>query len=198
MPKDRPRSDFPGVAMIDVCIGLMLCFAVLLQLNTAAVKVEQKEEIKNNALYKIKVEWAGDSQDDVDTYVSDPLGHLVYYRRLQDGLMALERDDTGSLSNKVTLPTGEVVQSAFNEEIVDIRGIVPGEYTVNVHMYRKSSNDPTPVVVSLYKGAIQAHQATVVLPEKGSEVTAFRFTLTLDGNVVDINTLPKELVYTNK
>ena len=194
MPKDKPRSDFPGVAMIDVMIGMMLCFAVLLQLNTAAVKVEQAG-ITSHELFKIKVEWSGDSQDDVDTYVADPDGHLVYYKRLQDGLMALERDDTGATSNTVKLPTGEVVRSAFNEEVVDIRGIIPGEYVVNLHMYRKVSSEPILASVALYKGSIKAHEETVTLASHGDEKTAFRFTLTKDGDVVDINTLPKELVY---
>lgn len=189
------KSDFPGIATVDVCIGLMLAFAVLLKLSTLASQVEQKPEIDNHALYKVIVEWAGDSQDDVDTYVSDPIGHLVYFRRLQDGLMVLERDDTGMSSNTITLPDGSSVVSAFNQEVVDIRGIVPGEYVVNIHMYRKASGQPTPVNVRLARGGVVAHETSIILDANGDEKTAFRFTLTADGNVVDINTMPKELVY---
>lgn len=188
-------SDFPGIATVDVCIGLMLAFAVLLKLSVMAAQVEQKPEINDHALYKVIVEWAGDSKDDVDTYLADPIGHLVYFRRLQDGLMSLERDDTGSQSNRVVLADGSTVDSAFNQEVVDIRGIVPGEYIVNLHMYRKDSDKPTPANVKLVKGGVTAHETTVILEANGDEKTAFRFTLTADGNVVDVNTMPKELVY---
>jgi hypothetical protein len=49
------------------------------------------------------VVWSGESDDDVDTYVSDPLAHLVFFKRLQDGLMNLDRDDTGSSSNMIAI-----------------------------------------------------------------------------------------------
>ena len=101
----------------------------------------------------MKVVWAGESDDDVDTYVSDPYSHLVFFKRLQDGLMNLNRDDTGSSNNLVTLPDGRVVKSAYNEEQVEIRGIIEGEYIVNVHMYRKATRTPTKVIVTLYKVA---------------------------------------------
>jgi hypothetical protein len=178
---------------------MILVFGVLLRLSVLEAKTESHDtQIKSGTLFVIKVDWPGTSGDDVDTYVADPDRHLVYFRRLQDGLMNLERDDTGLQSNTVKLPDGTAVVSAFNEEVVDIRGIIPGEYIVNVQMYRKSNSDPTDVGISLYKVAggrlIKAHDEAVTLKEKGDEVTAFRFTLTKDGDVLDINRLPKRFL----
>lgn len=198
----KKRGEFPGIATVDVCINLVLVFAVLLKLSLLAINVESAESaqkrLKSNALFLIKVVWAGESDDDVDTYVSDPLSHLVFFKRLQDGLMNLDRDDTGSSSNLITLPDRRVVKSAYNEEQVEIRGIIEGEYIVNVHMYRKATPTPTKVIVTLYKVAegedVQIHERVLTLAEQRQEETAFRFTLTRSGEVADINELPKSLI----
>jgi len=91
-----------------------------------------------------------------------------------------------------------VVQSQFNEEQVNIRGIVEGEYVVNLHMYRKSDDLPTKVEVALFKsgagGDMEIHKQMVTLTTEREEETAFRFTLTRDGGVVDVNRLPKHFV----
>ena len=198
----KKRGEFPGIATVDVCINLVLVFAVLLKLSLLAINAESAEStqkrLKSNALFLIKVVWAGESDDDVDTYVSDPLSHLVFFKRLQDGLMNLDRDDTGSSSNLITLPDRRVVKSAYNEEQVEIRGIIEGEYIVNVHMYRKATPTPTKVIVTLYKVAegedVQIHERVLTLAQQGQEETAFRFTLTRSGEVADINELPKSLI----
>ena len=198
-------KSFPWLLpLADVCINLMLVFAVLLRLSVAASQsahVESKTTASTHALYIVKVEWNSQSQDDVDTYAQDPLKHLVFFRRLADGLMVLEHDDTGMNSNTVTLPSGEKVVSAFNEEIVDIKGIIPGsEYIINVQMYSKRDPNPTSVEVELDKVAggsnVKVHDETVVLKERGDEQTAFRFTLLPDGTVVDINRLQTRFVGT--
>ena len=197
----KNRGEFPGIATVDVCINLVLVFAVLLKLSLLAINVESAESaqkrVKSNALFLIKVVWPGESDDDVDTYVSDPLAHLVFFKRLQDGLMNLDRDDTGSSSNMITLPDGRAVKSAYNEEQVEIRGLIEGEYIVNVHMYRKASSAPTKVIVTLYKVAegedVQIHEKVLTLAEQ-QEKTAFRFTLTKSGEVADINELPTSLI----
>jgi hypothetical protein len=203
--KVRNQSSFPGIATVDFCLNLVLVFAVLAKLSSTAVQtkqVEQKKSAPTNALYMIKVEWAGDAKSDVDTYVADPDKHLVYFKRLSDGLMVLDHDDTGQLSNQVTLSNGEVVQSALNEETVELRGqVVPGEYVCNVQMY--AMRDPTPVKVSisLYKTSgsddMKVHNEIIVLSKKGQEATAFRFTLMKDGDVVDVNRLQKRFVGPN-
>ncbi len=198
----KRRGEFPGIATVDVCINLVFVFAVLLKLSLLAINVQSAESaqkrLKSDALFLIKVAWAGESDDDVDTYVSDPLSHLVFFKRLQDGLMNLDRDDTGSNSNMVNLPDGRVAKSAYNKEQVEIRGIIEGEYIVNLHMYRKANPVPTKVIVTLYKVAegedIQVHERVLTLAEQGEEETAFRFTLTKSGEVADINELPRSLI----
>jgi hypothetical protein len=196
------RGEFPGIPTVDFLLGLVVVFVVLYQLslvlaNEDTAKAKQ-QHLQNSSLYLIKMSWPGDSEDDVDLYVRDPASHLVFFKTKQTGLLSLDRDDTGRGSNTVTLPDGRTVVSAWNEERVTIRGIIEGEYIVNVHMYRKGSNSPTKVEVTLYKTDanedILVHQKVVTLSAEREEETAFRFTLTKDGNVVDINELPKTFV----
>jgi len=199
MKRTKRRGEFPGIATVDTCLNLVFVFAVLFTISILGMGADNaKKHIQNTALFVIKVEWPGESDDDVDTYVKDPMDHLVYFRRLADGLMVLDHDDTGSSSNKVTLPDGRVVNSAFNEEKVEIRGMIEGEYIVNVHMYRKSKDTPTKVGVTLYKITdgedVEVHSKVVTLAIKGQEETAFRFSLTRSGDVEDINELPHKFV----
>jgi hypothetical protein len=195
----RSRGEFPGIATVDVCINLVLVFAVLLRLSMVMANAEQqKNHQTTHAAFLVKINWPSESKDDVDLYVSDPLNQIVYFRQKQIGLMSLDRDDTGREQNMVTLPDGRVVQSQFNEEQVNIRGIVEGEYVVNVHLYRKSDDHPTKVDVALFKsgagGDMEIHKQIVTLTNEREEETAFRFTLTRDGGVVDVNRLPKHFV----
>ncbi|MBV8815420.1 MAG: hypothetical protein JO271_13095 [Verrucomicrobia bacterium] len=195
----KRRGEFPGIATVDVCINLVLVFAVLLRLSIVMINAEQqKNQLQNHAAFLVKINWPGESNDDVDLYVADPLNNIVYFRQKQIGLMSLDRDDTGHQQNMVTLPDGRVVQSQFNEEQVNIRGIVEGEYVVNVHMYRKSDNRPTKVEIALFKSSggdqMEVHKQVVTLSAERQEETAFRFTLTKDGDVVGVNRLPRRFV----
>ena len=48
--------------------------------------------------------------------------------------MVLDRDDRGGANNTITVD-GRRISSPFRQETVSIRGIVAGEYTVNVNHY---------------------------------------------------------------
>jgi hypothetical protein len=200
------RGEFPGIATVDLLLNLVMAFTVLLSLSIMAMSTNQEppktDHVQQDALYLIKVRWAGESNDDVDTYVMNPLGQILFFKQKEIGLMNLNRDDTGREANTITLADGRVVTSEFNEETASIRGIIEGEYTVNVHLYRASDKTPVDVVVTLYKvangGDIQLHDQKVTLDFQGDEKTAFRFTLMKNGDVVGINRLPKLFVQKTK
>lgn len=193
----KGRGTFPGIATTDVMINLVFVFAVLFKVSIAAMNAESKpsENATKDTLYLIKLIWAGDSKADLDLYAEDPLKHLVFFKSLQSGLMNLERDDTGSTSNTVRLPDGSEAKSAENQEHIDIRGIVPGEYIINCHGYRMA--EPVTAEVDLYRIAggsgVPVHKQALSFDHQGQEETAFRFTLTAAGEIVGINRLPKKL-----
>jgi hypothetical protein len=186
---------------IDVFAVLMLIFLVISRLEVAAIKQiasPPKASLSTHALYVLKVEWSGQSLDDVDTYLRDPLKNICFFRRLSAGLMRLDHDDTGKDSNEIKLPNGETVTSAFNSEMISIMGIAEGEYVANVHLYTSRDAEPVKVDVGLYKttanDSVKVHDEAVTLKDRGDEVTAFRFTLDRDGNVYNINRLQIKFV----
>jgi uncharacterized membrane protein len=110
--------------------------------------------------------------------------------------MHLDRDDRG-LTNDVIVVNGKQVTNPLNTEVVTIRGIEPGEFTVNAHYYESKDGKPVDVTVSIIKVNPRAEvvfYGQVTLARKGDEVTAARFTVLPDGSVTHVNTLPKSLV----
>jgi hypothetical protein len=89
------------------------------------------------------------------------------------------------------------VVNPLNQEVVTLRGIAPGEYTVNLHYYESKNGEPVPINVSVVKvnpRAVVVYYGTVTLNRKGDEATAVRFAIDSRGNVTHVNTLPKSLV----
>jgi hypothetical protein len=143
----------------------------------------------------ITVTWPKECKDDVDTYVEDPVGKLVNFQRKEDGLMHLDRDDLGRDNDVIRTPTG-VYEYNENREIVTLRGLLPGEYTVNVHMYHKHKKEPVEVTIILEKinpslKLCASEKCTLTID--GDEKTAFRFTVNQDGEITETNRLFKKL-----
>jgi hypothetical protein len=120
----------------------------------------------------------------------------VWFRAREAGLMHLDRDDRG-LTNDMVVIDGKQVVNPLNQEVVTLRGIEPGEFTVNVHYYESKNGKPVEATVSVIKVNPRADvvfYGQVQLARKGDEATAVRFTVLPDGNVTNVNTLPKSLV----
>ena len=79
-----------------------------------------------------------------------------------------------------------------------MRGVVRGEYVVNVHYYATETHKPVEVNVRLVKvnPVLEVvYYGTVMLEKQGDEKTAFRFRIGPDGAISDISFLPKPLVH---
>ncbi|MGN6684424.1 MAG: hypothetical protein ACTHKD_10465 [Devosia sp.] len=142
----------------------------------------------------ITVTWPDNNPDDVDTYVQDPAGNIVWYNQKEAGLMHLERDDRGNFKDTV-LVNGSEVTNPLNQEIVAVRGLEDGQYVVNVVHYIANSG-PIPVQVKVEKlnpTVKVIYYQTLQLKGTGDEQTAVRFTLK-GQDVLDVNTTPKSLV----
>ena len=64
--------------------------------------------------------------------------------------MHLDRDDRG-MTNDTIMVNGKQIVNPLNTEVVTIRGIEPGEFTVNVQYYESKNNEPVEVMVSVIK-----------------------------------------------
>ena len=152
--------------------------------------------IDAKAEFIITVTWPDLNPNDVDTWVQDPGGNLVWFRAREAGMMHLDRDDRG-VSNDTIVINGQKVVNPLNQEVVTIRGFVPGEYTVNLHYYETQNGQPVEANVSVVKVNPRAEvvfYGAVALQRKGDESTAVRFTLDGEGGVSGVNTLAKQLV----
>lgn len=194
------RRDYGSpTAFFDLIFNILCCFVVLFSITFLLMskKIEEDRKIRATAEFVISTVWAKGSDNDIDTYVEDPLGNLVFFKRREEGLMHLDRDDLGRRSDTIKTADGQIFQVPENREIVTIRGIIPGEYVVNVHLYlARETTASTPVTVQLEKlnpQVVLITKNTIELEKSGDERTAFRFTIDEKGDVTNTNTLFKEL-----
>ena len=193
------RNYHTNLAFLDLLFNTLLCFAALFSLAFILINPSQKNKtVDAKAEFIITVIWPSEMDDDVDTYVEDPEGNLIAFNRREQGLMHLDRDDTGISFDTIATDFG-LIEYKENREMVTIRGYVPGEYVVNVHMYTKREDKETPVTIILEK--INPYKVitgrNVVLKIKGDEKTAFRFTVDDEGKVIQTNQLEKGLAKRN-
>lgn len=190
----EPEVDPFYDMLFNMLIAFVFCFIVaLLAMNPKALKAG---DIPSKAEYIINVAWPDLSPDDIDTWVQDPAGNLVWFRAREAGLMHLDRDDRG-MTGDVIVVDGRQVVNPLNQEVVTIRGIEPGEFTVNVHYFESKDGKPVEVTVSVIKVNPRAEvvfYGQLTLAKKGDEATAVRFTVQPDGAVAQVNTLAKSLV----
>lgn len=193
MRLQRPQL-FGKTLFTDFLLSNSAVLLAWMMLTAASHQEKQEREeanVRTYGEYAVTIEWPDGSPDDVDLYVRDPTGVIVYFSARDEGLMHLEHDDQGAISDHAQTESGEYTVDR-NEERVIMRGMIPGEYVVNVHMYNKRSPRPTPVTIRLIR--LKGDDAELVkkvrvLADKGDEATAFRFTERSDGSIGDINEL---------
>jgi len=198
---NRRSQIFGKTLFVDLMMStLVIVTALLIASNAADKEASQpkvEEHIASEGKYVIIMTWPDKSPDDLDLHVMSPNGHDIFWRNRESDLMHLDHDDLGVRGDHVALAGGGEISTDKNEERTTIRGIIPGEYTVNVHMYSKSSHDEVPVTVVLYRLVgkdTEVVRKIRVLKDAHEEQTAFRFTLHEDESVSDINELPQTFI----
>jgi hypothetical protein len=192
------RRKLSDITFLDILMNALVVFIALFILTVIKIKPSESEPtVKTDGKYIIVVTWDDASEDDVDTYVMDPRGNIVYFRNKEAGLMHLERDDLGKGNDAIFGSRGEKIEVEKNEERVVLRGTIPGEYIVNVHMFFKRDRTTTNVKITLLK--LEKPGSPIVEKERvlkysGDEKTAFRFVIKDDGGVSGISELPRNLI----
>jgi hypothetical protein len=191
------RSNHVGIGFTDLLFNALLGFVVMFVLAVLLINpIAKSGAVDIKAEFLITLAWPEGRREDVDLYVQDPAGEMVWFRSREAGLMHLDRDDLGE-RNDVIEVAGRQVINPLNQEIVSIRGILPGEYVVNLHLYRGDGAQPVPATVKIEKLNPRVELVffgPLTLIEQGDERTAARFSIGSDGRVRDVNQLPKQLV----
>lgn len=194
MFESEPETGFD--VFTDLLFNALVGFAFLFFIAFAMINpIAETGEIDTEVEILITVSWPDNHPDDIDTYVQDPAGNIVWYNRREAGLMHLDRDDRGQYRD-VLLINGQEIVNPLNQESVSLRGLMDGEYVVNVVHYIATTVDPVQVTVKVEKMNPAVHilyYGDVTMTGTGDERTVVRFTLTGD-EVSDINTRQKGLV----
>jgi hypothetical protein len=191
-PREKPFDPFAVMLFKALQVVAFLFFLALLAINPEA----KSGKIDTKAEFIITMQWPDNHPDDIDLYAEDPLGNIVWYHEREAGFMVLDRDDRGGINNTVTV-NGRKVTSPIRQETISIRGIVAGEYTVNVDHYLATTGSPVPVTVKIEKinpTVEVVSYDTLTLDHTGQELTAVRFRVAEDGSVSDINHREKSLI----
>jgi len=166
--------------LLAVVAGLILIvFLLISHLNPPGADGEG-DTVQDERL-RVYLTWPDELRTDVDLWVQGPLDRPVGYSRKTGLVFSLFRDDLGH-----ALDLG-----GRNFEDASTRGLPPGEYIINVHLFsNRSGRLPIPVTVEVYLKSdpnlsakrIMLRTAELLFP--GQEITVVRFTIDDAGNVV--------------
>ncbi len=194
--REEPFDPFSVMLFKALQVVSFLFFLALL-----AVSPDAKDgKIDSKAEFLITMDWPDDHPDDLDLMVQDPIGNIAWYRHKEAGFLTLDRDDRGGLNDTIVV-NGKKIHSGIREEIVTVRGIVPGEYVVNVSHFLAKTGEPVPVKVKVQKlnpVSQVIFDDTVTVDHTGDEKTAVRFALDDEGKVIDVSRRAKSLTGTLK
>jgi hypothetical protein len=196
MRRRHTRTARNADPFIDLLFNALLGFTFLFLVAVIFMNPEaRKGRVNLKAEYIISVTWPERLADDIDLWVQDPTGETVSYLNKEASWLHLDRDDRGEVNDTVLIDGREVLYP-INQEVVTLRGIIPGEYTVNLHYYAAAGSTPVETLVKVEKvnptlRTVFVRQLT--LSRQDEEQTAVRFTLDLGGEIAATNTLARRL-----
>ena len=181
---DRLDGDDSGTVFRDTIMLALAGFVALVilmlpYLNPKQTKSAENVEPPGNVI--IEARWPDDLDSDVDLWVQAPGDIPVGYSNKGGAVFNLLRDDLGRRADATEM----------NYEVSYSRGIPPGEYMVNLHLYRNTAQVvPIPVTIvasvkkTMQESARQLLATRIDLKREAQELTVFRFQLNDKGDLV--------------
>lgn len=169
--------------MLDAMTTLFCLFAALFAKSHLQAAAEEAQKSALVGDITVNAEWDRGADVDVDLWVkapgdSDPVG----FNHRADRQSSYLRDDVGKTNDFTDL----------NYEVIGIRGIVPGRYTVNLFMFNNRGIPSTHVSVSVSShlgnssSTLKIFSKELDLTVNQAEVTVCSFVLDSSGDVVDL------------
>ena len=187
---DGGSTVFRDVIMLALVGFVALVIIMLPHIQPPGAETTGEVTAPGNVI--VEVRWPDEVDADVDLWVQAPGDLPVGYSNKGGAVFNLLRDDLGKRADVTGL----------NYETSYSRGIPPGEYTVNLHLYRNPSQTypvQVTVVTSVKRDtaerAEQLLASKVLLLHDGEETTVYRFRLTEEGDLVagSVHSLFREL-----
>lgn len=185
-------------AFLDLLFNCLLGFVLLFMVSFMMIEIEKrKANITTKAEFVATLTWDLGCSDDVDIWLRDPMGKILFFQEKEKGVMHLDRDDLGSTKDKVFLPDGAEVYYPYNQEIVTIRGAISGMWILNIHMYKKKELGAANVEVKLEKLNPRVSLIfckSYVMEEEKEEITVARFEMDSTGTILHVDEVQVGLV----
>ncbi len=170
--EDDSGTVFRDVIMLALAGFVAVVILMLPHLNPPGAKQSEDSEPPGNVIVEIR--WPDEIDADVDLWVEAPGDVPVGYSNKGGLVFNLLRDDLGKRADA----------TGMNYEVSYSRGIPPGEYVVNVHLYRNAAKVypiPVTIVTSVKRNAQESAKqllaSKVELTREGQELTVYRFKL---------------------
>jgi hypothetical protein len=189
--EDASNTVFRDVIMLALVGFVAMVILMLPYIHPPGARAAS-EQIMPPGNVIVEIRWPDQIDADVDLWVQGPGDRPVGYSNKGGKVFNLLRDDLGNRNDA----TGLNYENSYS------RGVIAGEYTVNLHLYRDSDRIfpvPVTVVTSVNRPKEEHTQqllaSKVLLEHEGEETTVYRFKLTSAGELVpgSVTNLYKEL-----
>lgn len=187
---DNPRYS-SNQSITDFLFILLCCITLFFILTLMDIK-KKNEGIKHKAEFVITMTWDKKDQNDMDLWLKDPNGNIIYYKDKQSQAMFLDRDDLGHQNDEIII-NGVKKIIEINQEIISIRAIVPGRWIVAVHFYKRHDKNPegTPIPVNVQMNKMNPKvkiifRETKLMRTTWQESTVAIFDMLPDGTITNI------------
>ena len=177
--EDETGTVFRDVIMLALAGFVAMVILLLPHINPPGKAAQENTQPPGNVI--VEVRWPDQLDSDVDLWVEAPGDVPVGYSNKGGVIFNLLRDDLGKRADA----------TGMNYEVSYSRGILPGEYTVNLHLYRNVTGVfpiPVTVVTSVKKSAKESARqllaSNIELGREGEELTVYRFRLSDAGDLV--------------
>ena len=196
MDHDSQSRYKSTLAFTDLLFNVLIGFAFLFIIAFILINpIKEEAQIKAKAEFMVIMEWNAKSNYDIDLWMQDPLDTIVGFPNKESGWLHLDKDDLGASNDTVVMRDGTSKTIYLNREIMTVRGIAPGEYIVNIHLYSTKGRNtgPMPVHVEILKinPYGEVYNGMTTLNINGQEETVLRFTVNQAGDVISQNKLQK-------
>jgi hypothetical protein len=190
----RHKTYHSTISFLDLFLNTLLGFVFLFLISWLLINpVAKNKTVDAKGEFVITINWPDKNTDDVDLWIKHGDGTPIYYGNKENTVIHLDRDDLGISNDTIILADGSTKVIPINREIATIRGISPGEYIINIHMFSKRDKKDTPVDIEVVKvnPFRMVDKKTITLTTEGQEETVIRFTVDAAGEVENINDLPQ-------
>lgn len=170
--------------LFNVLIGFVMLFILAFLLINPITK---KADIPAKAEIMVMLDWEDGSKDDLDLWIKGNNMPLpLSFQVKNSALWHLDRDDLG-VSTDVVQVAGETMILRYNREVATMRGLMQGDFHINVHVYGKKDDGPTKFSITVID--INPYKEIYKLEgeAKGfSDIIKFpAFTVGPDGEIID-------------